>query len=102
VNVRVIVATSRDLKQDIRRRRFRIKKLGIRRPVQNAPKNSAPLNILQNHNILRDRWASFPLPLESIRCKNTNYLNLLSAFRRHPTIVARLLVTSGQIKALSI
>ncbi len=52
--------------------------------------------------LLRDRWASFPLPLESIRCKNTNYLNLLSAFRRHPSIVARLLVTSGQIKALSI
>jgi transcriptional regulator with GAF, ATPase, and Fis domain len=33
VNVRVIVATSPDLKQDIRKKRFRIKKLGIRRPV---------------------------------------------------------------------
>ena len=52
--------------------------------------------------LYRDRWASFPLPLEFIRCKNTNYLHLLSAFRRHPSIVARLLVTSGQIKALSI
>ena len=33
VNVRVIVATCPDLKQDIRKKRFRIKKLGIRRPV---------------------------------------------------------------------